>query len=139
MTTSHLNLTITLAETEGMPYIVARCSPKGWNGFHAPRLSPETLADYFAASAAADPNGSWDMYSVTTDTVDGERVMRFHNCEVASCDPVDGHDDEQDDIVPLDDDGTFFLDGWCWVSPRDDDGAVIAPATEAPRAGTVIR
>jgi hypothetical protein len=133
-TPTYLTLAITLADGEDMPYIVARCSTRGWNGYHAPRLSPDTLRDYFAASAAADPNGEWGRYIVTAD----DTAMTFHNCEQGGC--HDGeHDHAEDDVVTLDEDGTMFLDGWCWVSPRSADGATVAADGDVDRNGRVSR
>ena len=140
--TFHRDIAVTLADTEGMPYIVARCNLSGWNGWHVPRVSGETVRAYFDACAAYDPNGSWGSVIVTV----SEHGFIVHNCESASCGPDDDgdmqHDHDEDDVILTDDDGTVSLDGWCWQTARDaltGESILIADDVVAPNAGTIVR
>lgn len=94
-------------EQEGAPTMAAEHAG-WWNGFAVPRVTAQTVIDYWAACRAHDPNGEWSVPPF----VDDAGHLRIPSAN-------DPGDREEDYVYRPNDDGTFDVDGLVWsvVSP----------------------
>lgn len=98
---------ITLAESEGMPEVIAECRKDDWNGFRVPRLTAQALAAYYGALAQADPNGTWN--EVGVEFVGPEESNTENGVIVMWDDYSDDHTSWECDAF-----GRAWISGLCW-------------------------